>query len=267
MKALISKLTFIVICFFVFIYSSQAQDCTAIQDFESYTIDSPLQPSAQFGGYYTVSGSPVFWEENCTPGGSVGLLMKANVDGSGGDVVGYTESFGINPQPTFLSGQTYAITGKKLMSTSTIGEFSSMSMTVSYSGGPTIISKDLMLSPGECVPWTYYEFVSPGDYDGLEIAFAGSSPTGDNNLFIVIDDWCVQQVVSTCVGNFDYEDLGCGQYQLINLSPDNVTSWKISSNDAKSTLSSSDPSIEITMKNGIYYVKPTKMTKRKLSLS
>ncbi len=222
-------------CLFLFsIENNSAQNCESVATWEDEMIDEPLQMAAQFGGYYAIAGNPTFVEENCTPGGSVGLSIKAGIDGAVGDVVGYTTQIGINPSPTFLNGVTYNISGKKLYTENSTGTYSDLTMTITLvngAGGIQVVNKSLMLIQGQCDSWDPPQaFVSPGDFDLAEIAITASNGTGEDDLFIVIDDWCIEEVVNECFAEFGYQQIDeCGGVQLMpNISGGTFDSWQIS---------------------------------------
>ncbi|MFT4535895.1 MAG: hypothetical protein ACJA1A_000704 [Saprospiraceae bacterium] len=107
--------------------NTHGQNCSNVADWEEEIPGEPLQMSAQLGGYYAILGDPLFVDEDFTlPNGEVGLRLKAGIDGAVGDVVGYTQSFGINPPPTFLNGVTYNISGKKLYSDVSMGTYTNL---------------------------------------------------------------------------------------------------------------------------------------------
>jgi len=219
--------------FLILIFGIQvqyAQDCMAINDFESESI-GPLPTAVQFGGYYAAQGTPTYTgEENCTPGGSQAIQLKASVDGSDGDVVGHTMSFGIVPPPTYFGGRDYLIQGKKLMSVFSMGDYSDINMTIALSNGNTneavVVSKALDLQPGVCVPWEPTTFTSPDDFDNLLISFSASSPNGADELFFVIDDWCIEEIEEECIAEIEVEQVNnCGEYKFYAIGSPNATAF------------------------------------------
>jgi len=229
-----SKLLVITLfCLFTF-STINSQTCESAADWESEMVGEPLQPSAQFGGYYAINGSPQFVEENCTPGGFVGLSIKAGIDGAVGGVVGYTTQVGINPPPTFLNGVTYNVSGKKLYTEASTGTYTNLTMTITLvngMGATQVINKSLMLIQGQCDSWDPPQpFVSPGDFDFAEIAITASNGAGEDDLFIVIDDWCIEEASNECFAEFGFEELDeCGGVQFFsNITGGTFDSWQIS---------------------------------------
>jgi gliding motility-associated-like protein len=252
------KLIMLIIAGFISLQNIHGQICTSVADWESEMVDEPLQMSAQFGGYYAVSGTPFFVEENCTPEGMFGLRLKAGIDGAVGDVVGYTESFGFNPPPTFFDGVTYNISGKKLYSNLFIGTYTNLVMTITLvngMGSVEVVNKSLMLVQGDC--WDPPQaFVSPGDFELAEITITADNGAGEDELFIIIDDWCIEEVPSSCFGEFEIQQLdNCGKYQFFpQIDGGTFSSWVING-PGGFTDSSNDENLCYTLpNNGVFTI-------------
>jgi len=218
--------------FMILSFQLSAQSCENVANFD----DQPLGVLAPYGGfpsYFNDYGSPEYVVEGCPVGtGSQGVRLQASIDGSVGGGLGYTETGGINPMPTFTTGTTYHIAGKKLYSEISAGAYNDIVMKIRLSNfidnglncnSPDcviLIEKTLMLTEGVCESWDPpYEFVSPGDFSFMIISIEAFSESGDNDLFIVIDDWCVEEVpVVTCVPEFEFFQEDCGKIQFTNLS-------------------------------------------------
>jgi len=229
MKTLKHLITLLILIFGI--QAIDAQDCMSINDFESESI-GPLPSSVQFGGYFAAQGSPIYTgEENCTPGGSQAIQIKASVDGSDGDVVGQTMSFGIVPPPTYFGGRDYLIQGSKLLSNFSTGDYEELNMTIALSngnsGGVVVVSKALDLQAGVCAPWPPSTFTSPDDFDNLLISFSATSPSGGDELFFVIDDWCIEEVIEDeCIAEIEVEQVdNCGEYKFHAIGSPNASNF------------------------------------------
>ena len=227
-----------------------AQTCENVATFDDEEL-GVLAPYNGSPGYYNDYGSPQYVEEGCPVGtGSQGVRLRASVDGNLGDGLGYTETGGINPNPTFTNGTKYHIAGKKLYSDFSAGTYSNIIMKIRLSNETnngfdcnapncvTIVEKALMLSPGMCESWDPpFEFVSPGDFDYMIISIEALSDAGVNELFIVIDDWCVEEVPEiACIADLQFMQEDCGKVQFTNLSTGGIDFlWNIT-----------DPNNEVT---------------------
>ena len=240
MKTLSKTSFFTVVTFILLSFSSFSQtSCIEANDFNT---ESPgtLSPYSGFPGYFNDYGSPEYVEENCPVGeNGIGIRIQASIDGSLGDGVGYTMTGGINPMPTFLTGKTYHIAGKKLLSNSTIGDYENIVMTIRLSntinnglacvaGNCAIVTeKSLMLTAGICESWDEFQFVSPGDFNHLIFNITAESLSGADDLFVVIDDWCIEEVAEACVVEIDWEQIDeCGNYVFNAIGDPNTTGYE-----------------------------------------
>lgn len=240
MKIFIKPNQLIAVIFMLLSFVGVSQNCTEVANFDS-SVPGVLAPYGGSPGYFNDYGAPEYVEENCPvgePGG--GLRIKASIDGSLGDGVGYTMTGGINPMPTVLAGNTYHIAGKKLLSNFTMGVYENIVMTIRLSnltnngltcpaGDCAIITeKSLMLTAGMCESWDPpYQFVSPGDFNHMIISVSAISLGGEDDLYIVIDDWCIEEVnPEMCEIGIEMEQIGdCGEYNFFATGDPNASGF------------------------------------------
>lgn len=250
-------------------FSSFGQNCENVNTFEDET-PGILLPYSGAPGYFGDYGSPQILDEGCPVGAlSLGVRMKASVDGNIGDGVGYTETGGIDPQPTFLSGQTYHVSGKKLYSNISMGSYTDIIMSIRLSNltnngldcnAPdceVIIEKSLMLTPGVCESWDPpFEFVSPEDFDYMIISVAANSVNGEDDLYIVIDDWCVEPIGDmACEPELQLIQEDCGKVQFTNLSESGtVVQWNVQGPNGLSFMYDEENPCEFYSVGGAYSV-------------
>ena len=245
------------------------QSCENVATFENESLGA-LPDYNNAPGYYRDFGSPQYVDEGCPVGEpSKGIRIKVSTNGDFEDGVGYTETGGINPQPTFLDGVTYHIAGKKLYSDFSIGTYTDIVMTIQLSNlmnnafgcdAPdcvTIVDKVLMLNAGSCESWDPpFEFVSEGNYDYMIISIEATSETGENELYIIIDDWCVEPVPEiACIPEFEFFQEDCGKVQFTNISTGGTSfQWNITDpNNEVTTSDEENPCLFFTV-GGTYSV-------------
>ncbi|MDF1698059.1 MAG: gliding motility-associated C-terminal domain-containing protein [Saprospiraceae bacterium] len=269
-------ITFFVVGIIVQVHS---QSCVNVNTFESEPL-GVLDPYSGFPGYFADYGSPSIVEEGCPVGSAgKGVRIRASVNGSEGDGLGYTLTGGIVPMPTFTTGTTYQIAGKKLYSELSAGTYTDVLMKVRLSNvnnnglncGPDcalVAEKILMLSPGMCESWDPpYEFVSPGDFDFMIISIEAFNDAGVDELFIVLDDWCVEPVGDPfCVADLEFFQEECGKVQFTSLAPNAISyQWNVEGPNGLSFTYDEENPCEFYTAGGTYSVSLTIQCENNLS--
>ena len=250
------------------------QDCTNVETFENENLGVLTPYNEELPGYFNDYGAPEYVAEGCPVGEpSQGVRIKASIDSSLGDGLGYTQTGIMNTEPTFIEGRTYQISGKKLYSAFSMGSYSGIMMRIRLSNSTNnelecnapncddIMDKALMIFPGICESWDppNNQFVSPGNFNYMIISIEALSESGDDDLYIVIDDWCIEEVPeAACAPEFTFVEEDCGKVQFNNQTVNgSVVQWNIiDPNNEVSTYDEENPCISFTI-GGSYSVSLT----------
>jgi len=203
---------------------SLGQTCENIETFDDFGTLASAPPSNP--GYFAAYGNPILWDQNCPTGTTgLGVRLKASVDGSDGDALGYTTTGGFTGGEPFFAGTTYKFSGSKvLVAGDLVNTYFDAQMhirlTNDLSIGNTcpagdcelVASKDISgLTQAACDDWGDMLFTPMADYDHFIISVTAQSANGEDELFIMVDNWCVEEVLSICEASFTWEEENCGE--------------------------------------------------------
>lgn len=206
----------------IYSVSLQGQQCQAIQNFDGSPVGPLPQAPGNAPGLYGAFGEPIIVEENCTPGGSRSLRLRAgDVNGGPPDGVVYTMTGGFGGGEPFLPTKQYQMSFSKAVSAASIGtngmDYLNTTMTIALTNTlstcsgtcEVLMSKDISDLTTSCESWDVGTFSPMQDWDYIMIYIETVDASGNNNLFITIDDLCIEEVQS-CTASFVLENSGCG---------------------------------------------------------
>ncbi len=219
-----------------------SQICESVETFDEFVSGSVL-PGPMAPGYFTAYGNIKIVEQNC-PVGEPGLSarIKASVNGSQGDALGYTTTGGFTGGEPFHAGQEYVFSGMKMLRFDNLDNYQNPILKIRLTnslnignGCPSgdcelVISKSIAeLQVNQCNQWGSMPFNPGADYDYFIISVEADNDTGEDELFIAVDNWCVAAApLEGCEASFVAEEGDCGNIQLINTSENgSVLSWLI----------------------------------------